>query len=100
MLSARKNDLSIEGSLIVYGKGAKTQQEALSEATASAIRDYLGMRLDTSGQLFVSEVGETLGYEAIKSLFHRWKKADAIAFHITSRNLKLGIHICNNLALH
>jgi integrase len=38
--------------------------------------------------LFVSEVGETLGYEAIKSLFHRWKRADAMAFH----NVRLSAH--------
>ena len=46
------------------------------------------MRLDTSGQLFVSEVGENLGYEAIKSLFHRWKAADPETF----KNVRLSAH--------
>ena len=81
MLSARKNDLSIEGSLTVYGKGAKTRQVALSESTISAIRDYLEMRLDASDEVFVSEDESKLGYEAIKSLFHRWKAAEPAAFN-------------------
>ena len=81
MLSARKNDLSIEGSLTVYGKGAKTRQVALSDTTISAIRNYLEMRLDVSGEVFVSEDGSKLGYEAIKSLFHRWKASEPAAFN-------------------
>ena len=71
LLTARKADLSIDGTLVVYGKGAKTRQVALSEKTVIAIDDYLMKHSDDAKQLFVSETGKRLGYEAIKSLFHR-----------------------------
>jgi len=57
-------------------KGTKTRQVALSEATVAAIDSYLARRSGGSDYLFVSDGGSGLGYEAIKSLFHRWKKAD------------------------
>ena len=88
LLSVSKNDLSIDGTLVVYGKGAKTRQVALSEKTVIAIDDYLMKRSDDAKQLFVSEAGKRLGYEAIKSLFHRWKAADPETF----KNVRLSAH--------
>ena len=83
-----KNDLSIDGSLVVYGKGAKTRQVALSDKTVVAIDDYLMKRSDNAKPLFVSEEGKRLGYEAIKSLFHRWKAAEPEVF----KNVRLSAH--------
>ena len=88
LISACKDDLSIDGSLVVHGKGAKTRQVALSEATVAAISNYLARRSDGSDHLFVSDSGSRLGYEAIKSLFHRWKKADPHSF----TNIRLSAH--------
>ena len=88
LISARKDDLSIDGSLVVNGKGAKTRQVALSKATVAAINNYLARRSGGSGHLFVNDSGSKLGYEAIKSLFHRWKKADPHYFN----NIRLSAH--------
>ena len=81
LISACKDDLSIDGSLVVHGKGAKTRQVALSEGTVAAINNYLASRSGDSDYLFVNDSGSRLGYEAIKSLFHRWKKADPHYFN-------------------
>ncbi len=88
LISARKDDLSIDGSLVVHGKGAKSRQVALSEVTVTAINNYLARRSGGSDHLFVSDSGSRLGYEAIKSLFHRWKKADPHYFN----NIRLSAH--------
>ena len=88
LISARKDDLSIDGSLVVNGKGAKTRQVALSKATVAAINNYLARRSGGSDHLFVNDSGSKLGYEAIKSLFHRWKKADPHYFN----NIRLSPH--------
>ena len=88
LLSVSKDDLSMDDTLVVYGKGAKTRQVALSEKTVIAIDDYLMKRSDDAKQLFVSEAGKRLGYEAIKSLFHRWKAADPETF----KNVRLSAH--------
>ncbi len=88
LISARKDDLSIDGSLLVHGKGAKTRQVALSEGTVAAINNYLASRSGDSDYLFVNDSGSRLGYEAIKSLFHRWKKADPHYFN----NVRLSAH--------
>ena len=88
LISVRKDHLSTDGSLVVHGKGAKTRQVALSEATVAAIDSYLARRSGGSDYLFVSDGGSGLGYEAIKSLFHRWKKADPHSF----TNIRLSAH--------
>ena len=88
LISARKDDLSIDGSLVVHGKGAKTRQVALSKATVAAINNYLAIRPEGSDNLFVNDRGTRLGYEAIKSLFHRWKKSDPQYFN----NVRLSAH--------
>ena len=88
LISVRKDDLSTDGSLVVHGKGAKTRQVALSKGTISAIDSYLARRSGGSDYLFVSDGGSGLGYEAIKSLFHRWKKADPHSF----TNIRLSAH--------
>ncbi len=88
LISARKDDLSVDGSLVVHGKGAKTRQVALSKVTVAAINDYLARRSGSSDHLFVNDSGSRLGYEAIKSLFHRWKKADPQYFN----NIRLSAH--------
>jgi len=88
LISVRKDDLATDGSLVVHGKGAKTRQVALSEATVAAIDSYLARRSGGSDYLFVSDGGSGLGYEAIKSLFHRWKKADPHSF----TNIRLSAH--------
>ena len=46
LLSVSKNDLSSDGLLVVYGKGAKTRQVTLSEKTVISIDDYLMKRSD------------------------------------------------------
>ena len=88
LISVRKDDLSTDGSLVVHGKGPKTRQVALSEVTVAVIDDYLARRSGGSDYLFVSDGGSGLGYEAIKSLFHRWKKADPQSF----TNIRLSAH--------
>ena len=64
LISARKDDLATDGTLVVQGKGAKTRQVALSEATVAAIDSYLARRSGGSVYLFQSDGGSGLGYES------------------------------------
>jgi integrase/recombinase XerD len=80
LMNAMKHHLMEEGILRVYGKGAKERDVALASKTLTAIQDYQDVREDKSPFLFVTEDGEQLAYEGVKSLFQRWRKADPTAF--------------------
>lgn len=80
LLNAMKVHLAPDGTLRVFGKGAKEREVALSPRTLAAVREYLALRQDATPFLFVAEDGKQLAYDAIKSLFHRWKKAAPTAF--------------------
>lgn len=73
LLTATRYQLSQEGILSVVGKGQKEREVALAPVTLEAIDEYISLRRDVSPYLIVSEAGGPLTYEAIKSLFHRWR---------------------------
>ncbi|MCH8869639.1 MAG: site-specific integrase [Chloroflexi bacterium] len=80
LMGARRDLLREDGSLTVVGKGGKEREVALAAETVSQVNDYLDIRTDSSQFLFASKDGKPISYYAIKSLFHRLRKANPEAF--------------------
>ena len=80
LLNAVTNHLGQDGILRVFGKGAKEREVALATRTVTAIKEYHALRDDLSPFLVVTEDGEHLSYEGVKSLFQRWRNAAPTAF--------------------
>jgi len=87
-MNALKIHLSEDGTLRVYGKGAKEREVALAHPTMEAIHKYLALRQDTAPFLFVSDEGRQMTYTGVKSLFHRWRKSAPTAF----QGIRLSAH--------
>jgi len=80
LLTALRHELAVDGILRVLGKGQKEREVALAPRTLEAIGAYLAQRRDSSPFLFATDEGGPLTYHAVKSLFHRWKRAAPGAF--------------------
>lgn len=88
LLTATRYQLGKDGILRVMGKNSKEREIALSPHTMRAILDYSRLRQDDSPFLIVTERGERLTYEGIKSLFQRWRQSAPEAF----RGVRLSAH--------
>ncbi len=60
--------------LIRKGKGGKSRVVCLGKRTRKEVRNYLRTRHDNSPQIWVSESGEALSYEALNSMLRRRSK--------------------------
>ena len=80
LMNALTIHLKQDGLLRVFGKGAKEREVALAPRTVTAIQEYHTLRNDESPFLFVTEDGNQLAYEGVKSLFHRWRDGAPAAF--------------------
>ena len=80
--------LKQDGLLRVFGKGAKEREVALASRTVTAIQEYHALRNDESPFLLVTEDGNQLAYEGVKSLFQRWRDAAPTAF----QDVRLSAH--------
>lgn len=80
LINLLKTNLNEDGILRLSGKGGKEREVALFPTTIQAIGNYLSLRSDSANHLFVTEDGNRLSCDCIKSLFHRWKKSATLAF--------------------